>query len=155
MLYLTFFAMNAFLPSALLFITCLLSLPATAQAPPNDDLSVERMPAMRTDCPPGEGYKECVNVKFLEYVYSRLQYPERARKKGLEGLAVVSFVVEPDGMLSTFQIVRDPGMGCGKELVRVLKTMNENGPSWIPGIQGGEYVRVAFNLPVNFGLTME
>ena len=144
------------IPTFLLFFFGLgLRFPATAQAPPNDDLSVERMPAMRTDCPPGEGYKECVNVKFLEYVYSRLQYPKRARKVGLEGMAVVSFVVEQDGTLSSFQIVRDPGMGCGKEVVRVLKTMNENGPSWIPGIQDGEYVRVQFNLPVNFGLGAE
>ena len=126
-----------------------------AQVPENDDLSVERMPAMRTDCPPGDGYKDCVDAKFLEYVYSRLQYPKRATKRGVEGLAVVSFVVQQDGMLSSFKIVRDPGMGCGKELMRVLKTMNDGGPSWIPGIQEGQYVRVAFNLPVHFSLSAE
>ena len=148
--------MNAFLPFiGLLICGLIVSLPATAQVSPSDDLSVERMPAMRTDCPPGEGYAECVNVKFLEYVYSRLQYPKRARKLGLEGMAVVSFVVEQDGTLSSFQIVRDPGLGCGREVVRVLKKMNADGPSWIPGIQDGKYVRVQFNLPVNFGLSTE
>ena len=110
------------------------------------------MPAMRTDCPPGDGYKDCVDAKFLEYVYSRLQYPKRARKRGLEGTVVVSFVVERNGMLSSFKILRDPGLGCGKEVVRVLNTMNEGEPSWIPGIQDGKYVRVAYNLPVPFRL---
>ena len=129
------------------------SLAATAQVPPNDDLSTERMPAMRTDCPPGEGYGECVNKKFLEYVYSRLRYPERAREMGVEGMAVVSFVVKQDGKLAKFKILRDPGMGCGKEVVRVLKTMNQDGPSWIPGIQSGKYVSVAYNLPIHFGLS--
>lgn len=107
---------------------------------------------MRTDCPPGDGYKDCVSKKFLEYVYSRLQYPKRARKRGLQGTVVVSFVVERNGMLSSFKILRDPGLGCGKEVVRVLNTMNEGGPSWIPGIQDGKYVRVAYNLPVPFRL---
>ncbi len=67
-------------------------------------------------------------------------------------MVVVSYVVERDGTLGSFQIIRDPGYGMGQEVVRVLETLNANGPSWIPGIQGGEYVRVQFNLPVNFSL---
>ncbi len=98
----------------------LLSLPVAAQQSPTDDMTVERMPVMRTDCPPDEAYKECVSRTFLEYVYSRLQYPKRARKLGREGMVVVSYVVERNGTLSSFQIIRDPGYGMGQEVVQVL-----------------------------------
>lgn len=57
---------------------------------------------------------------------------------------IVRFVVEIDGSISNISILRDPGMGAGKEAVRVLRTM----PKWIPAVQNGKHVRSNFTLPI-------
>lgn len=92
--------------------------------------------------------KSCAEKAMLEYVYSHIKYPSLARSSGIEGIAAVSFVVEKDGSLQDFQIVRDPGGGLGKEASRVVKLM----PKWIPGKQRGNAVRVKYTLPVKYKL---
>ena len=64
-------------------------------------------------------------------------------------------MVNGEGWLKKFRIVQDPGYGMGQEVVRVLKTMNDDGPSWLPAVQNGKYVSVAYNLPIRFGLATE
>jgi TonB family protein len=64
------------------------------------------------------------------------------------GTVVVKFVVEKDGTLTNVQLLRDIGMGCGKEAVRMVKGM----PKWIPGKNNGKAVRSIYTLPVNFDL---
>jgi len=93
--------------------------------------------------------KRCAEQKMLEFIYRNITYPTVARENGIEGMVVVSFVVETDGSLSDIMILRDLGGGCGKESVRVVSEM----PNWIPGKDKGEPVRVQFNLPVRFKLT--
>ncbi|MCP9237047.1 energy transducer TonB [Lewinella sp. JB7] len=78
-------------------------------------------------------------------------YPRKARRREVQGLAVVTFVVEKDGSLTSVQLLRDPGAGIGEEALRVVNLM-VNGPPWTPGIQEGKPVRVQFNLPIQFSL---
>ena len=40
------------------------------------------------------------------------------------------------------------GGGCGKEALRVIRTM----PDWVPGEANGHAVKVRFTLPVRFRL---
>lgn len=92
--------------------------------------------------------KKCAERKMLEFIYKNINYPTIARENGIEGMAVISFVIEKDGTVTAPQIIRDVAGGCGKEALRVVKTM----PNWIPGKQRNEAVRVQFNLPVRFQL---
>ncbi|MBL7826399.1 MAG: TonB family protein, partial [Saprospiraceae bacterium] len=39
---------------------------------------------------------------LIEYLANNIKYPEDARKKGIEGMVIVHFVVEKDGTLSSF-----------------------------------------------------
>lgn len=96
--------------------------------------------------------KACADKKMLEYIYKNIKYPTIARENGVEGMAVISFVVEPDGSISNMQIVRDPGAGLGEEALRVVEKMQNLPQKWIPGKQRNENVRVQFNLPVKFRL---
>lgn len=96
--------------------------------------------------------ERCANKKLLTYVYENIRYPEKAREKGVEGMAVVSFIVEKDGRISTAKIVRDPGAGLGKEALRTVKLMQVDDIYWYPGRQDGKPVRVQFHLPVKFKL---
>lgn len=96
--------------------------------------------------------KQCSQEKLLQFVSNEINYPEAAREKEIEGMTIVSFIVEKDGSISNAEIVRDIGEGFGGEAVRVVERMNELGIKWIPGKQRGRKVRVQFNLPVRFKL---
>ena len=85
---------------------------------------------------------------MLQFLAQNIQYPEDARKNGIQGRVALSFVVEKDGSLSTIQVLRDIGGGCGQEAVRIVKMM----PKWTPGMQRNRPVRVKYTLPVSFKL---
>ena len=92
--------------------------------------------------------EECSKQKMLEFVYSNLKYPAKARDAGVEGMCVVQFVIEKDGSIAEAKIVRDIGANCGVETLKVVN----NFPIWIPGKQKGKAVRVQYTLPVKFKL---
>jgi periplasmic protein TonB len=99
-----------------------------------------------------EQKKACADKKMLEFIYENVKYPSVARENNVEGTAVVSFVVEKDGSISSVKILRDPGAGCGEEAIRIIELMQKMPEKWIAGRQGNQNVRVQFNLPVRFRL---
>ena len=67
-------------------------------------------------------------------------------EKGLHGRVFASFVVEKDGSLSDFKIVKSLDPDLDKETLRLLKSM----PRWSPGTINGEPVRVRYTVPVTY-----
>lgn len=108
------------------------------------------MPLFRADCNKAKKQKVCADRAMMEYISTNLRYPTEARNEKAEGMAVVSFIVETDGTLSSPAILRNPGYGMGEEVLRLVRAMNADGVSWTPGIQDGKPVRVEFKLPVKF-----
>jgi protein TonB len=84
----------------------------------------------------------------IQFLKENLVYPKLAREMNLEGKVWVGFVVEPDGRLTNFSIVRGVAPVLDDEALRVAKMM----PKWTPGKQRGKNVRVSFNLPITFTL---
>jgi protein TonB len=128
--------------------------------PPADEESdiytlVEQMPRF-PGCEELEGdnseKKACADRRLLQFIYTKIKYPVMARENGIQGMSVVSFVVTEHGTIVDFKILRDPGAGCGREALRVIKCMNELPSRWNPGEQRGKKVRVKYNLPVRFKL---
>lgn len=91
---------------------------------------------------------KCSQDSLLSFVYANLIYPEVAKKSGIEGICVVSFVVRKDGTITDIKVIRDIGGGCGEASKAVVEKM----PIWIPGIHRGQNVNVQFNLPIKFRL---
>lgn len=85
---------------------------------------------------------------MVDFIKNHLKYPLEAKELRITGTVYITFVVEPDGVLSEFQVARPIGGGCEEEAIRVLKSM----PSWSPGKQNGIAVRVRLTLPVKFVL---
>lgn len=111
---------------------------------------VETMPYFPNDCEGTlEEKRKCGNQALLQFIADNIQYPEIAKQEGIEGTVVVSFIVEKDGSVTNPKIIRSPGAGCGKEVLRLVSLMTEK---WTPGTQRGQPVRVQFNLPVRFRL---
>ncbi|MCB0555133.1 MAG: energy transducer TonB [Phaeodactylibacter sp.] len=99
-----------------------------------------------------EAKNQCAQQALLSFMYQNIQYPLEARQNGNEGTVVAGFVVEKDGSLSNFQVLRDIGGGCGVEVLRLLEAMNEANIKWVPGQKDGKAVRAQFNLPIKFKL---
>ncbi|MEM6630986.1 MAG: TonB family protein [Bacteroidota bacterium] len=86
--------------------------------------------------------------QMLQYLNTRIKYPQPARDFHVEGIVYVQFVVQADGSLTDHKVLKGLGYGCDEEALRITKAM----PSWTPGRQQGSEVPVLFTLPVNFQL---
>lgn len=98
---------------------------------------VEEMPSF----PGGVG-------EMMQFFKANIQYPEIARRAGVEGKIYVSFVVSAGGGISGAQIVKGIGAGCDEEALRVVSLM----PKWNPGKQNGNSVNVRVSIPIIFKL---
>lgn len=86
---------------------------------------------------------------LFDFINKNVKYPKSARDKGIEGRVFVQFVVEKDGSLSSFTVLRGVSDELDAEAIRVLKAM----PKWKPGMNDGKPVRVQFTMPFNFKLS--
>jgi protein TonB len=129
-----------------------LPLPKKEELPEIPLFRADQMPRFGA-CGKEEGMSEleienCTNQALLEFIYSKLKYPELARQNEIEGKVVVGFVVSKSGKITNIKIVRDIGGGCGEAVSKILEGM----PTWEPGRQKGRKVEVRYNLPVTFKL---
>ncbi|MDP2721958.1 MAG: M56 family metallopeptidase [Bacteroidales bacterium] len=85
---------------------------------------------------------------LMTFLSSNITYPEQAKKDTISGRVFINFIIEKDGSVSNVKVLRGIGGGCDEEAVRVVSSM----PKWKPGLQNGEAVRVAYNLPIKFAL---
>ena len=97
--------------------------------------------------------KQCADQKMLGFIHENIRYPRQASEIGVEGIAVVSFVVNKQGKIQEIKLIRDPGAGLGKEAIRIVRMMNTLPEAWTPGKQRGRKVKVQYSLPIRFKLT--
>lgn len=81
-------------------------------------------------------------TKFYQFIAQNYRTPD---VEGLKGKVIVSFVVDTDGTLTDFKVIKDLGYGTGMEAIRVLKMS----PKWSPGTQNGVPIRCQYSLPIN------
>jgi protein TonB len=82
------------------------------------------------------------------FIRDNLKFPQLAIRNGVDGLVVLSFVVDQNGGISDIQVLKKLGAGTDEEAQRVVKSM----PKWNPGKQNGRPVKVRFTLPVRFSI---
>ena len=109
-----------------------------------------------TDLPPIEGeiLQICENMPqfpegeqaMLKFIAENAHYPENAQKAGIEGLAVVGFIVDKKGKIHEPRIIKGLSTEFDEEVLRVVRAM----PDWEPGTHRGEKKNVRFTLPVSF-----
>ena len=115
---------------------------------------------------------------LMQFLAQNIRYPKISAENGVQGRVIVQFVVEKDGSLSNFAVVKKSGDTITKnaqsgitvnalgsateeskvpqeafdalnaEAVRVLREM----PKWIPAKQRGQEVRMRYTLPITFRL---
>lgn len=106
--------------------------------PPKDDepeffVVVEQMPQLQGG---------------IGQLQQKVNYPEMARRAGIEGRVTIQFIVNEQGRVENPRVVRGIGGGCDEEALRVVSQAR-----FVPGLQRGRPVKVQFSLPIVFRLT--
>jgi len=86
---------------------------------------------------------------LYRHIMTEIKYPLESRKKGSEGKVFLSFIVQTDGTLSDYQVLKGVDADINAEAIRVMQA---GGPKWIPGKQSGKLVKVKMVLPIEFKL---
>lgn len=85
---------------------------------------------------------------MMLWISQRVKYPEQAKKDGITGLVMVSFIVNKAGKVTDISVERSAHPLLDAEAVRVIGEM----PAWKPGTQHGKAVEVRMTVPVKFSL---
>ncbi len=98
---------------------------------------VEKMPEFPTGEP-----------ALRKYIAENTVYPEEAKAKKIQGTVFVQFIIGKDGNVEpeSVKIVRGIDPLLDAESIRVIKSL----PTWTPGIQRGNPVRVSYTTTVVF-----
>jgi len=83
----------------------------------------------------------------IEALQSSANYPEFAKKAGIEGRVIVQFVVDEQGNVQNPKVTRGVHKLLNEEAIKAVKDQN-----FKPGKQRGEAVKVQMSLPVTFRL---
>jgi len=87
-------------------------------------------------------------MALRKFIANAIKYPVIAQENGIQGKVYVSFVVGKDGSVSDARVIRGIDPSLDKEALRVVNSL----PTWKPGKQRGEPVRVSFSVPISFVL---
>lgn len=82
---------------------------------------------------------------WLNFLNKNLHTPD-VLEANEKKMVVIRFLVDADGVVTGFEVVRSGGNIFDEEVIRVLKKM----PKWKPAIQNGHAVAVSFTQPVTF-----
>ena len=85
---------------------------------------------------------------LYRHIAFEMHYPESALADSVQGRVFVRFVVETDGRLTNFEVVRTPDERLSAEAIRVIKLTEP----WVPAKNHGQDVRCHFVMPVYFRL---
>ena len=87
-------------------------------------------------------------AEMHKFILKNIHCPQEAKEAVVSGKVFVKFIVEPDGSISTVEVLRGVGFGWDEEVVRVVNSM----PKWKPGMQKGTPVRVSYMIPIHVDL---
>lgn len=97
--------------------------------------------------------KKCTEESLMKYIYKNIKYPRLAKDNDIQGMVVVSFVVDKNGEITDTKVIKDIGGGCGEEAEKVILSMNSLPERWIAGMQRAQKVKVRYNMPIRFRLS--
>ncbi len=80
---------------------------------------------------------------LMKFLQKHSSYPPVENDLGLEGKAIVKFVVNEDGSITNAKVIKSDSPGFEKEALRVVAKL----PKFEPGMQHGKAVKVYFVLP--------
>ena len=144
--------MKTFKTKLLAIVTLLCSIAASAHdfevdvVPLNleqNDEDISEVTDLMPEFPGGD-------TELMKWLSNNVKYPTISFENAIQGTVITRFVVDKDGSIVDAFVLYGVDPYLEKEAIRVVKAM----PKWKPGEQGGEPVRVAFTLPIQFKLSL-
>ena len=83
------------------------------------------------------------SLALFNDIYNNLKYSD----KNIEGLVVVSFVIDTNGSIVEAKIVKSLSKTTDTQALRLINEMPFN---WQPGMQRSRPVSVKYNIPIRF-----
>jgi TonB family protein len=83
-----------------------------------------------------------------KFIDTEMQYPPKALQKGVQGRAIVQFLVKADGSIDNVSLLSSVNRSLDREAIRLVRAM----PRWTPGQSNGKAVGVYIALAVTFKL---
>lgn len=84
------------------------------------------------------------------HLQKHFRYPEPLLQEDMGVHTMMKWVVEKDGSLSNFEVVRGASPKLAALLIKVFKSY----PKWLPGVQHGKIVRAEYFFSANLDLGM-
>jgi len=82
-----------------------------------------------------------------EYIKMNLKYPKKSLKSGIDGLVIVSFVIDPGGSVGNIRINKSVDYELDNAAIELVKKM----PKWKPALnEKDKETMSSFMLPINF-----
>ena len=86
---------------------------------------------------------------FRTWVMSQIHYPESMVKGKIQGRMLVEFVINKEGKLTDFHVIKELHKDASEQIADVLS----KSPLWTPGQNNGKAVSMKFILPLDFRLS--
>jgi TonB family protein len=83
---------------------------------------------------------------LISYITRNLRYPRSVQENKMQGVVIVRFVVDEEGVVDNIEVLRSVSSDLDNEAVRVVGSL----PNWIPGKLNGAKVSVYYTLPIRF-----
>lgn len=84
---------------------------------------------------------------LIKYINDNLKYPQEAYDNGVQGRAMVQFIIEKDGSITNAELLKTTGdESLDAAAIEVVESM----PKWKPAMDLGRNVRQRFIAPVSF-----
>lgn len=83
---------------------------------------------------------------LLAFIRNHINYPDYENTMGIQGKAVIGFVVDEYGKVTNVKVLKSVSKGIDRESMRVIQSL----PAFKPGMQSGRNVRVSFVVPIDF-----
>ncbi len=85
---------------------------------------------------------------FMQWLTKNLKYPSAAQQNKIQGMVVVSFIVNKDGSVADVKLSTSVDPMLDKEALRVIRMM----PKWKPGMDRNKVCRTMIAVPIVFKL---
>lgn len=96
-----------------------------------------------------EGSPAGEKEKYMALVKSKVAYPPKAIENNIEGEVEIAFIIERDGSLSNYKIIKGIGYGCEEAVINALKSS----PKWYPALTPLGSRVIHSSITINFTLT--
>jgi|GEM_PF-2789798 len=92
--------------------------------------------------------QSCAETALVMKMYRSMSYPASARKNGVSGTVMLSYVVKADGTLGEITVRRSVSPELDATAIKGLQSVGK----WVPGTEGGRPVDMTQSMPVKFSL---